>query len=77
MKNLLLFVAILSFYTASSQQVSIDLSIKWIPDTLKYGGLTFNNIPYLVLTYRNNTKGNLYFTKISKVIANLACPMWA
>src|ERR1035437_1145730 len=36
-----------------------------IPDTLKYGGLTFNNIPYLVLTYRNNTHGNLYFTKIT------------
>lgn len=65
MKYLLLLIALLSFSTASSQQVSIDLSIKWISDTLKYGGLTFNNIPYLILTYRNNTHGNLYFTKIT------------
>jgi hypothetical protein len=51
--------------TVSSQSVSIDLSIQWIPETIKFDGKKYENIPYLLITYRNNTVKNIYFFKVS------------
>jgi hypothetical protein len=65
MKRLFLILFLIYFDTAYSQNISIELSIKWIMESDKMGGVLKENIPYLIISYRNNSDSNFYFLKVS------------
>ena len=72
MKNLFLLIAILfSSMHLFSQCISVELSIHWKRESPTFS-LTENDfcVPYLHITYRNNSDDALYFLKVSQSVNN-------
>lgn len=72
MKNLFVFIAILfSSMHLFSQCISVELSIFWKRESSPFS-LTENDfcVPFLQITYRNNSDEALYFLKVSQSVNN-------
>ena len=63
MKRLFLILFLVYFDSAYSQNISIELSIKWIFETDKLDEIKQENVPYLLINYTNNTNKDVYFVK--------------